>query len=116
MKPASFNFDPVTAGNTLLATEFTLQTAPETPINLTGATIKAQFRFDSYNGRIKKTLGIGSGITLTDPTAGTFTLDQMDINWAPGAYVFDILVTIADVKTTYITGKLQVLPNVTEYA
>jgi hypothetical protein len=114
MKPATFNFDPVTSGNTLLATSFELALDEDTPIDLSDAEIKAQFRSDTHTGRLRKTISIGSGITLTDPENGIFTVDQMDIEWPAGSYVFDILIKIDDVKTTYISGKLQVLPNVTE--
>jgi hypothetical protein len=54
-----------------------------------------------------------SGITLTDPTNGKFTINKMDIDLATGAYRYDVQMTLNGDKTTLLGGTFQIACDIT---
>jgi len=72
------------------------------PLDLTGASIEAKFRYKNNCGPVVKTITELDGITITDATEGLFQIDKFTpITFAPALYCFDIEITFpnGDVKT-----------------
>jgi len=83
-------------------------------VNLSGSTVRLDFRLRSTNA-LAKQLAIGSGLTLSDPAAGIFTVDS---NWTvdmdPGVYIYDCEVLLSTGRReTILQGTLTVLQDVT---
>jgi hypothetical protein len=85
------------------------------PIDITGCVIAMKFRYNCKTGtEVDELTTAGGEITLSDPTAGEFTIEPLDINWAIGEYYWDIQITYTDaVVKTYIQGTLKVVQDVT---
>lgn len=64
-------------------------------LDLTGATINLWWRRGNANGKLIKRMLIGSGLTLSDPSNGEFTIDKFFIDWGAGTYYYDIKITMA---------------------
>jgi hypothetical protein len=86
-------------------------TVNSSPLNLTGATIRIDFRA-TPNSIALMTLTTTSGITLTTPASGIFNINQIKKMPLPeGRYYYDVEITLADgtVKTyqygTMIVGQ-----------
>jgi hypothetical protein len=89
-------------------------TDDDTPIDLTGASIKVQFRRNSERGTLAKELNIGTGITMLDDANGAFQIDSFIIDWNADIYYYDVEITYADaVVKTYVKGKLKVIQDIT---
>ena len=85
-----------------------------TPIDITGATIKIQFRYRSKVGAIKKEITDGVGITVEDALNGIFKIDAFIIDWTPDLYYYDVEITFLNgVVKTYIQGTLKVIQDIT---
>lgn len=79
------------AGDDLEMAETCYEEDGETALNLTGATISTKVEFSTVTGGADVTKSIGSGITVTDATAGQFStyLDSTDsegLTIADGVY------------------------------
>jgi len=87
-----------------------------TPIDLTDVTIQIQFRYRCKTGTIVKDVSTAAGITLSDPTAGEFTLDAFTpVDWEVGTYYYDAQITFTDSTIrTYFWGNVKVLQDVTD--
>jgi len=103
--------DPVVTGDTFESFQIVLK-ENSTPINLTGASIRIHFKL-----RNKNTLQLsnGNGITITNPTQGTFVIDTINrLDLEPGLHLGDLEITFANnVRTTYCRIKLNVLADIT---
>ena len=109
---AQFNFQPITRGDTLLATGFTLKTTdPVAVVDLTGAQIKIAFKKNEV--LIEKT--IDNGITVADPTTGYFILDDFIFDYY-GKYDYDIQITFVNGDvSTMVEGYIDVKKDVSRY-
>lgn len=74
------------------------------PKNLTNTVITAAIRYGSDTGKIVKTLTIGSGITITDAVAGKFVWDELQADFEPGTYHYDIRFTDGAKSKIYVGG------------
>jgi hypothetical protein len=109
--PAHYNGDTLDAQNYVLSN---LINEVSTPINLTGATIKWQFKEGSRGGAVVKELNIGTGITVTDAANGDFTMDAFRWTYGSGVFYYDVQFTFPDGSVkTYITGRLNVIEDTT---
>ena len=82
-KPAVIKINDQYKGDTYDGIQFTiLNTEGNTPIDLTGVSIRSQFRFGSKTGAIQKEITNGNGITLSDAAGGVFSIDSFLIDWA----------------------------------
>jgi hypothetical protein len=83
------------------------RTSPVT--DLTGATIRTQFRKGSKTNSVSKSLSIGSGITVEDLLNGVFVWDSFIMGLSVGKYFYDVEITFlsGDVKT-YVEGTMEV--------
>ena len=110
--PSVVNIDNHYKGDTYDGIQYTLLNASDSsPIDLTSATIKAQFRFSSITGSIIKEITEISGITVTDAANGVFAFI---IDWAFGIYYYDIEVTfVSGVVKTFVQGRIKITQDVT---
>ena len=98
MVPLFTRLLPQLKGDTWEGVRFT----PQTTNDLTGATIRAQFRGGSKTNKVEIELTIGSGITIEDLTEGIFVFDKIQIlDWKVNTYFWDVEITYpnGDVKT-----------------
>lgn len=111
MSAGQFNFKPITRGDTLLATGFTLKTTnPVAVVDLTGASIKIAFK--KYEILIEKT--IGNGVTVSNPSSGYFLLDDL-VFASYGKYDYDVEITFPNGNiSTILQGFLEVRKDVSE--
>lgn len=86
----------------------------ETPIDLTGASIKVQFRHNTSRNFVIKELNIGTGITILDAAGGRLAFDTFIVDWQASNYVYDIEVTFADGRIkTYVKGSWKIIQDIT---
>ena len=80
------------------------------PIDLTGATIKIEFKRSSNFGRIVKTAIIGDGVTVTNAVGGVFEKDEFICNLDSADYYIVPTVTFSDgdIKT-FVNAKMSVI-------
>jgi len=102
-------------GDTYDGVQFTLlNTEDSSPIDLTGVSIKIQFRYNSKIGGIQKEITDGNGVTISNAVNGVFSIDPFLIDWAPDIYYFDVQMTFTNgVVRTYIQGTIKVIQDVT---
>ena len=93
---------------------FTYQDNLGTPIDITGAELKVQFRFRNKTGRVVKEVSDGLGITITNATAGEFKIDEFTpVDWQVDCYYYDVQMTLNGEIKTYVGGKVKVIQDVT---
>lgn len=81
-------------------------------VDLTGASVLIQFR-ESYSAQSVLDLSVGSGVTLTAPTEGTFRLDPRVFTIRPGVYKFEIRLTLSSgIIKTWIGGTATILEDI----
>jgi len=114
MPTQTYNFPDIKFGDTHDGTSFTVL-VNAVALNLTAASIKAQFRANSSTGALLKTMVDGVDITITDAVNGVFQIDPFDVDIPPGVAVYDIELTLGDGrKKTYIGGTWCILQDVTQ--
>lgn len=104
--------EPIKSGNWFENFPFRISESG-TPLNLTGLSIRIQFRRQSVNGPVQVDLQVGQGLTVTDATDGTFHINGFLLNWPEGTYYFDCLITDNGRPLTYFEGALTVQEPVT---
>lgn len=107
----NFNMSAV-RGDTFDGVEFTLS-KNGSPIDLTGAAIKADFKLGSKVGTPSITLTSGAGITIVNAAEGVFKIDPFLVAIKAGKYYSDIQITIGEVVKTYLTIEFTVEQDVT---
>jgi hypothetical protein len=111
---AESSFYPLLKGVTFPGRRFII-TVNGSALNLTGATIEADFRYNSVNGEIIKEVSTAtSGVTVNDATAGDFQLDTFLMDWDTGTYYYDIKITLSSgAVKKYIWGTIVVNEDTT---
>ena len=102
-------------GDTFKSVQFTFQDNLGAGIDLTGATLRCQFRSKTKTGVIALDISSGSGITVTDATNGVFVIDEFTpLTWDVDTYFYDVQTTFADATIkTYIQGDVKVVQDTT---
>jgi len=110
MIPARKILKPQLKDDTFNGVRFTL--SPVT--DLTGASIRTQFRRGGKKNQVEKDISIGSGITVEDLVNGVFVWDSFIMDFAVGTYNYDVEITFAsgEVKT-YVEGTIAVTQDTT---
>ena len=107
MTPATYNIPSHYRGDTFDAITFTLK-EDGVAVDLTGATIKMNFRRDSPTGNIQQSMTIGSGLTVVNAVGGVFRLDSFINDWDVGRYFYDTELTFPNggdgIVRTYFIG------------
>lgn len=110
MIPAIKILSPQLVNDTFNGVRFTL--SPTT--DLTGASIRTQFRRGGKRNPIQKDISIGSGITVEDAVNGIFVWDAFIIDWTVAIYNWDVQITFPDTTVkTYIEGTIQINQDTT---
>ncbi len=114
-KPAIIKLEDQYKNDTYDGVQFTLlNTEDSLPIDITGATLRAKFRYLSKTGDVVKDISNGSGITVSDAVNGIFSIDSFVIDWVPSTYYYDIELTFSNgTIRTYIGGTIKVIQDVT---
>ena len=110
-----YNFPNHTKGDTFKGTSFTIL-VNTVALNITGATIEMQLKLEKKAGAtaVKTFTTADSSIIITDGPAGKFQIASQIINIPAKQYYYDIEITLlSGVKETYISGKWQILQDVT---
>jgi hypothetical protein len=112
MTPGIADYKSYVRGDTINERRFTItQTidAIESPVDLTGATIKADFI--GRPGLNKKTMRIGDGISIIDALNGIFKIDSFSLATA-GTWEYDVEIEFPDgTVKTWVTGTITILEN-----
>ena len=110
---------PIIKGDTLKSISFEILTGPttnQTPIDLTGATIRIDF-INSKLSNIHYLLSSSTGdITITDAINGLFKINSINrLDWKAGVYIGDLEFTYSDTtRTTYCIIELTVTEDITK--
>lgn len=110
---------PIIKGDTLKSISFQILTGPttnQTPIDLTGATIRIDF-INSKLSNIHYLLSSSTGdITITDAVNGLFKINSINrLDWKSGVYIGDLEFTYSDTtRTTYCIIELTVTEDITK--
>jgi len=86
------------------------------PLDLTDALIEIEFRVAAdYDPVMTWSSAPEEGqIIITDPTEGQFKYASQVIDIKAGAYNYDVQITIAGEKMTYLKGKLTIVQDITQ--
>ena len=112
----SYNIKDQYKGDTFNGVQFTLKNrADNTPIDLTDATIKTQFRKDTPLGDVQLEITDGNGITVVDAINGIFKFDAIeDLDWSVRTYVYDVQITfLSGLIRTYVKGAMRIIQDTT---
>lgn len=109
----TYDFNDHIKGDTWGGLQITIQ-VNSAPLNIAGATIKAEFVHKTCNKKYELSTTNGD-ITITNGAGGVFQFDPAVINWAAGQYTYDIEFTLAggSVKT-YIGGTWNIVEDITD--
>lgn len=110
---------PIIKGDTLKSISFEILTGPtgvETPIDLTGASIRIDFINSKVSSNHHLLTSAGGDITITDAVNGNFEINSINrLDWKVGTYVGDLELTFADTtRTTYCIIELTVTDDITK--
>lgn len=103
--PTITNFKPQLKGDTFRGGIFTIVPAQD----LTGASIKCQFRRGGKKNSITLEITDGNGVTINDAVNSIYQIDEITpLDWEVGNYNFDIEITL--LNGDIITPNEGVLP------
>ena len=90
--PIRTNFKPQLKGDTFKGGIFTISPA----IDLTGSSMRCQFRRGGKKNQVQVDLTLGSGLTINDAINSIYQIDEITpLDWVVGNYNFDIEITLA---------------------
>ena len=114
-KPGVVKLNDHYKGDTFNGIQYTLlNSSDSSPIDLTGVSIKTQFRTTSKKGSVILEITSGSGITISDAVNGVFSFDSLIIDWSAGTYYYDVEITFSpEVIKSYIEGTIEILQDIT---
>ena len=114
MTPAEVNYKNYVRGDTITERVFTITktvSEVETPVDLTGASIKCDFALCNSE-KVNKELG--QGLTMVNATEGIFKIDAFSLD-KRGVWYYDIEITFPDgVVKTWIKGSIKIEEDVTK--
>lgn len=109
----TYNFNPHVKGDTYRGTKFTITIGGD-PADLTGASIRMQLRTQPMHPVKSEISTANSMISITDPTAGEFTINKVKIDFPAGNYYYDCEITFADGSVkTYFGGRFPIVQDIT---
>ena len=110
MIPVTQNIKPQLKGDTFNGVRFTLSPATD----LTGATIRTQFRRGGKKNSVSKDLSIGSGITVEYLELGIFVWDSFIMDLEVATYYYDVQITFPNGNVnTWVEGTITVTQDTT---
>jgi hypothetical protein len=110
---------PIIKGDTLKSISFEILTGPtgvETPIDLTGASIRVDLIHTKTSNNHYLLTSIDGDITITDAPNGLFKINSINrLDWKVGVYKGDLEITYVDTtRTTYCIIELTVTDDITK--
>jgi hypothetical protein len=108
--------DDILKGKTLKKIEFAHVDELGAAIDLSGTTIRCQFRQKRKTGKVAVDLTLGSGLTLSGAGNNVVEVDQiLALDWDADLYFYEIAITTTatGVINTYVEGTMKVLQNTT---
>lgn len=111
----TYNFKKHYKGDTWQGATLTLTNeTTEQPINLTGVTIKMQFRKGGKTGSVEKTIDTTDGIVISDAINGVIVIEPFVMDFEDDIYYHDIQLTYPNgyIKT-YIRGIQEMEQDIT---
>ena len=113
MISVKYNFKDHIKGDTFKEQLFTFS-KNGSPIDLTGAGIKIQFKPNKSDVSAALTMEVGSGITIVDATEGQFKINEQIIDLTPDIYYYDIQLNNSDSTVfTYVSGTIRITQDIT---
>jgi hypothetical protein len=107
----TYDFPKHVKGDTWSVRTFTVE-VNDLAKDLTGASIAMKVR--DCKGNVLLSLSVGSGLTITVPTAGKFQIDAQVLDIIAGVHSYDIEITdAAGVIKTWIAGNLIIIQDKT---
>jgi hypothetical protein len=104
----TYNFPNHRKGDTFKAREIVLG------FDITGATIKMQFKIPSVNQVVFAWLTSDNTFTITNAVTGTIEMTSRILDFAKNTYVYDFQVTDANGNvTTYFDGSIKIIQDIT---
>jgi len=104
----TYNFPNHRKGDTFKARQIVLG------FNITGATIKMQFRLAGASNVSFEWSTVGSTFVVTDAATGTITMNKRILDFKPATYVYDFQITDSNGDvTTYFQGSILIEQDIT---
>lgn len=115
MKPAFYKIRDQYRNDTTDFLQFNIQEEDETPMDLTGVAIKAEFRRNDKRGKIYRTMINGDGITIISAINGNIAFTQYVCQFPAGLYYYDLEFTFTDgTIKTLVEGTMKVIEDITK--
>lgn len=90
-------------------------TSNNIPLNLTGATVKMEFREDVDAPVVLELSTTNGKITISTPLSGTISIPETIIDIPFGKYMYDLQVTLASgYNKTYMKGSWEIIADTTK--
>jgi|TARA_R110000782_G_scaffold150690_1_gene243405 hypothetical protein len=111
---ANFNLRDRVKETTFKLVRFTITDETPTPIDLTGATIEADFRYRCSTGIVVKSIDTTAGITIENATSGIFSFNSFTpVSWTVDTYWYGVRITLSSgVIIEPVQGKVKILQNI----
>jgi hypothetical protein len=104
----TYNFPNHTKGDTFKARQINFG------FNITGATIKMQFKFPGDNEVAFQWSTVDNTFTVNNAATGLITMNSKIIDVSPGSYDYDLQIKdINNIITTYFKGQMVIEQDVT---
>ena len=112
--PSKYDITDQWRGDTFAGLTVTVKDSTSTVIDLTGATVRMDFRFQSRVGTLALQLTNGAWLTISDPTGGVIEVGGFQLSIPVGTYYYDLQLQLAsgDVFTA-LYGTFSVVQDVT---
>jgi hypothetical protein len=111
----TYNIPPHLRGDTWDGINSIIITSNNIPLNLTGATVKIEFRDEIDSPVILLLSTTNNKITISSPLSGTISIPATIIDIPFGKYIYDLQVTLASgYNKTYMKGSWEIVADVTE--
>lgn len=115
MKPKYYRIADHLKGDYWDGLKFTIKdTVSNVPLDLTGCTVKIQFKKSAKTGSLVEELTDTSGITVTALT-GVIQMNGFKVDWDADIYYWDLQIVFPDDRPiTYIEGTITITQDTTD--
>jgi hypothetical protein len=111
MAAVTYDIADHVTNTTFVGVQFTV-TVNSVAVDLTGAEIKMNVKPRDFKNSVNYEFGVGTGLTLTTPASGIFTLDEQVITIPAGNWKYDVTFYLSDGSIhNYIKGEWTILEN-----
>jgi hypothetical protein len=115
MKPAFYRIRDQYRNDTTDLLQFNFINTDTTPIDITGISIKVEFRKGDKRGKVFRTMTNNDGITIISALNGSISFTQYVCIFPSELYYYDIQFTYPNgVIKTLIEGEMKVIQDITK--